>query len=69
MTDLIISGGSEWLPNRQFVVTGDSAYGGTRVLQKLPKNIDLISLVIPRALCTSKACIELSRWQADRSEA
>ena len=37
-----------WLPERQFVVTGDSAYGGGSVLQKLPANIDLISHVHPK---------------------
>jgi hypothetical protein len=37
-----------WLPDRQLVVTGDSAYGGGSVLQKLPANIDLISHVHPK---------------------
>jgi len=37
-----------WLPDRQFIVTGDSAYGGGSVLQKLPVNIDLISHVHPK---------------------
>jgi SRSO17 transposase len=40
---------ARWLPERQFVVTGDSAYGGCSVLQKLPENIDLISHVHPKA--------------------
>jgi hypothetical protein len=44
MLELVAS----WLPDRQFVVTGDSAYGGASVLQKLPKNIDLISHVHPK---------------------
>ena len=39
---------ARWLPNREFVVTGDSAYGGASVLQKLPSNIDLISHVHPK---------------------
>ena len=39
---------ANWLPDREFVVTGDSAYGGASVLQKLPKNIDLISHVHPK---------------------
>lgn len=34
-----------WFPDRQFVVTGDSAYGGRSVLSKLPPNVDLISHV------------------------
>lgn len=39
---------ARWLPDRQLVVTGDSAYGGASVLQKLPENIDLISHVHPK---------------------
>ena len=39
---------ASWLPDRQFIVTGDSAYGGGSVLQKLPENIDLISHVHPK---------------------
>ena len=38
---------AEWFPDRQFIVTGDSAYGGKSVLSKLPKNVDLISHVHP----------------------
>lgn len=34
-----------WFPDRQFLVTGDSAYGGKSVLSKLPANVDLISHV------------------------
>ena len=41
---------AEWLPDRQFIVTGDSAYGGASVLQKLPENIDLISHVHPKGV-------------------
>jgi hypothetical protein len=37
-----------WLPDRQFIVPGDSAYGGGSVLQKLPENIDLASHVHPK---------------------
>lgn len=39
---------ADWLPDRQFMVTGDSAYGGGSVLQKLSDNIDLISHVHPK---------------------
>jgi hypothetical protein len=39
---------ASWLPDRQFMVTGDSAYGGGSVLQKLAENIDLISHVHPK---------------------
>jgi len=37
-----------WFPDRPFVVSGDSAYGGASVLQKLPANVDLISHVHPK---------------------
>lgn len=37
-----------WSPERQFVVAGDSAYGGASVLQKRPANVDLISHVHPK---------------------
>ena len=39
---------ASWLPDRAFMVTGDSAYGGGSVLQKLPANMDLISHVHPK---------------------
>ena len=39
---------SQWFPDRAFMVTGDSAYGGASVLQKLPSNVDLISHVHPK---------------------
>lgn len=39
---------SAWFPDRQFLVTGDSAYGGASVLRKLPGNVDLISHVHPK---------------------
>lgn len=39
---------ASWFPDRQFVVTGDSAYGGKSVLSKLPNNVDLISHVHPK---------------------
>jgi hypothetical protein len=37
-----------WFPQRQFLVSGDSAYGGKSVLRHLPANIDLISHVHPK---------------------
>ena len=37
-----------WFPDRQFLVTGDSAYGGQSVLKKLPPNVHLISHVHPK---------------------
>ena len=37
-----------WFPERQLLVSGDSAYGGASVLQKLPANVDLISHVHPK---------------------
>jgi hypothetical protein len=39
---------ASWFPERTFVVTGDSAYGGGSVLQKLPENMELISHVHPK---------------------
>lgn len=39
---------ASWLPDRRFMITGDSAYGGCSVLQKLPENMDLISHVHPK---------------------
>jgi hypothetical protein len=39
---------AQWFPDRRLVVTGDSAYGGKSVLQKLPANVDLISHVHPK---------------------
>ncbi len=37
-----------WFPDRQIVVTADSAYGGKSVLQRLPPNMHLISHVHPK---------------------
>jgi len=37
-----------WFPDRPLLVSGDSAYGGASVLQKLPANVDLISHVHPK---------------------
>ena len=34
-----------WFPDRQLLVSGDSAYGGHSVLRHLPANVDLISHV------------------------
>jgi hypothetical protein len=39
---------ASWLPERQFIVSGDSAYGGASVLQELPENMDMISRVHPK---------------------
>jgi DDE superfamily endonuclease len=39
---------ASWFPDRQILVTADSAYGGKSVLQKLPPNVDLISHVHPK---------------------
>jgi hypothetical protein len=39
---------ASWFPQRQFVISGDSAYGGHSVLQHLPANVDLISHVHPK---------------------
>jgi hypothetical protein len=37
-----------WFPQRQFLVSGDSAYGGRSVLRHLPATVDLISRVHPK---------------------
>ena len=44
----LISLVASWFPTRRLLVTGDSAYGGKSVLQKLPANVDLISHVHPK---------------------
>jgi DDE superfamily endonuclease len=38
-----------WFPEREILVTADSAYGGKSVLQKLPANVHLISHAHPKA--------------------
>lgn len=40
---------ASWFPQRQFLVSGDSAYGGGSVLQHMPANVDLLSRVAPNA--------------------
>ncbi len=44
----LISLVAAWFPDRQLMVSGDSAYGGKSVLRKLPSNVDLISHVHPK---------------------
>lgn len=44
----LISLVASWFPDREFVVSGDSAYGGRSVLSKLPSNVHLISHVHPK---------------------
>jgi DDE superfamily endonuclease len=39
-----------WFPQRHFVVSGDSAYGGQSVLRHLPANVELISRVHPKGV-------------------
>jgi hypothetical protein len=39
---------ASWFPDRQLLVSGDSAYGGKSVLRQLPTNVDLISHVHPK---------------------
>jgi hypothetical protein len=41
----LISLAAAWFPQRDLLVTGDSAYGGKSVLSKLPSNVQLISHV------------------------
>jgi hypothetical protein len=40
---------ASWFPDRQLLVSGDSAYGGGSVLQHLPAHVDLLSRVAPNA--------------------
>jgi hypothetical protein len=40
---------ASWFPDREILVTADSAYGGRSVLQKLPANVHLISQAHPKA--------------------
>ena len=44
-----------WFPQRQFMLTGDSAYGGKSVLKKLPSNVHLISHVHPTGVMYAPA--------------
>lgn len=44
----LISLVASWFPERRLIVSGDSAYGGASVLQKLPANVELISHVHPK---------------------
>jgi hypothetical protein len=39
---------ASWFPQRQILVSGDSAYGGQSVLRHLPSNVELISHVHPK---------------------
>ena len=41
----LISLAATWFPDRDILLTGDSAYGGKSVLRQLPTNVDLISHV------------------------
>lgn len=44
-----------WFPQRQLIVSGDSAYGGASVLRQLPANVDLISRVAPNGVLYAPA--------------
>src|SRR3984957_3159123 len=46
---------ANWFPDRQFVVSGDSAYGGKSVLGHLPTNVDLLSRVAPKGVLYAPA--------------
>jgi hypothetical protein len=41
---------ASWFPQRQFLVYGDSTYGGKNVLRHLPANVDLVSHVHPQGI-------------------
>lgn len=44
-----------WLPDREFILTGDSAYGGASVAKQLPTNMHLISRAHPKAALYAEA--------------
>jgi hypothetical protein len=46
---------AQWFPDREFMVSGDSAYGGKSVLSKLPSNVGLISHVHPKGVLYAEA--------------
>jgi hypothetical protein len=50
---------ASWFPERDIVVTADSAYGGKSVLQKLPANVHLISHAHPKAALYAPAPLPL----------
>ena len=56
----LISLGAGWFPDRTLLVSGDSAYGGASVLQKLPANVDLISHVHPKGALYEPAATPVS---------
>jgi hypothetical protein len=55
----LISLVASWFPERKLLVTGDSAYGGASVLQKLPANVELISHVHPKGALYEPAAAPL----------
>lgn len=55
----LISLAASWFPGRKLVVSGDSAYGGASVLQKLPANVELISHVHPKGALYEPAPVPL----------
>jgi hypothetical protein len=54
---------ASWFPERDILVTADSAYGGKSVLQKLPANVHLISHAHPKAALYAPAPPPSSRKQ------
>ena len=46
---------AQWFLDREFMVSGDSAYDGKRVFSKLPSNVGLISHVHPKGVLYEEA--------------
>jgi hypothetical protein len=57
---------ASWFPDRTILVTGDSAYGGGSVLQKLPANVELISHVHPKGALYEPAPAQLPGTKKSR---
>jgi hypothetical protein len=57
---------ARWFPDRHFILTGDSAYGGQSVLKRLPPNMDLISHVHPKGALYEPAPLVLLGQQGRR---
>jgi DDE superfamily endonuclease len=57
---------ASWFPERHFVVSGDSAYGGQSVLRYLPANVDLISHVHPKGALYAPPTASLARRRGPR---
>ena len=55
-----------WLPDREFLLTGDSAYGGASVAKRLPTNMHLISRAHAKAALYAVAPLPTPSQKAGR---